>query len=130
MALLLLAALVGLPIAELVIYIQASEVIGWLSVIALTVLTAVAGTAIIRWQGLGAVHKLRGTMAEGEAPVEAVVDGVFLLVAAPFLMTPGFLTDAIGFSLLVPPVRHAIARYALRRLRRAVDNGRVTIVRR
>jgi UPF0716 protein FxsA len=58
-----------------------------------------------------------------------VVDGVFLLVAAPFLLTPGFVTDAVGFALLTPPVRHTIARHALKRLQRAVQNGQVTIVR-
>ena len=110
-------------------FIKASAVIGWWSVIGLTILTAVLGTALIRVQGFQALHNLRGSMADGKAPVEPVVDGVFLLIAAPLMMTPGFLTDTIGFLLLVPPVRHEIARYALRRLRRAVDNGNIRVVR-
>ncbi|RFB05445.1 FxsA family protein [Parvularcula marina] len=129
MALILFILLIGLPIAEIALFIKASAVIGWWSVIGLTILTAVLGTALIRVQGFQALHNLRGSMAEGKAPVEPVVDGVFLLIAAPLMMTPGFLTDTIGFLLLVPPVRHEIARYALRRLRRAVDNGNIRVVR-
>lgn len=129
MALILFLVLIGLPIIEIMVFIQAADSIGWLSVIGLTILTAVLGTALIRIQGFAAVTQLRASMQDGRAPVEPVVDGVFLLVAAPLMMTPGFVTDAIGFALLVPPVRHAIARWALAKLKRSVDSGRVTIIR-
>ncbi|MEO0879647.1 MAG: FxsA family protein, partial [Pseudomonadota bacterium] len=69
----------------------------------------------------------QNNMADGKIPVEAAVDGVFLAIAAPFLMTPGFLTDIVGFSLLVPPVRRLLARAALNRFRRAVERGDATI---
>lgn len=128
MALILFFLLIGLPIAEIFVFVQAGESIGWLSVIGLTILTAVLGTVLIRAQGFEALNKLRAATSEGKAPVEPVVDGVFLLVAAPLMMTPGFITDTFGFLLLVPPVRHEIARYALRRFRRAVDKGSITVV--
>ena len=121
--------LLGLPIVEIVVFVQAGATIGWLNVILATLFTALAGTAIIRWQGFTALQNLREAMGSGKPPVEPVVDGVFLLVTAPLMMTPGFVTDAIGFLLLVPPVRHSIARMALGRLKRAMDKGQVTIIR-
>ena len=129
MALILFLALIALPIIEIMVFVQAADAIGWLSVIGLTILTAVLGTALIRIQGFAAVQQLRASMQDGRAPVEPVVDGVFLLVAAPLMMTPGFVTDGIGVALLVPPIRHAIARWALAKLKRSVDSGRVTIIR-
>lgn len=130
MALILFLALIILPILEIMVFVKAGAAIGWLSVIALTILTALLGTALIRLQGFEALQKLRGDMQDGRAPVEPVVDGAFLLIAAPLMMTPGFLTDTIGFLLLVPPIRHAIARAALRRLKKAMDNGQITVIRR
>ena len=79
-----------------------------------------------RLQGLAALTSAQADLANGKPPVEAVADGVFLIIAAPFLMTPGFITDFIGFSLLVPPVRRWIARQALARLRRSIESGRTT----
>ncbi|WOI53272.1 FxsA family protein [Parvularcula sp. LCG005] len=129
MALLIFAVLFGLPILEVAVFLKAADAIGWLNVIFMTILTAVAGTAIIRWQGLAAIRELQRTVADGRPPVAPAVDGVFLLLAAPLMMTPGFVTDTLGFLLLVPPVRHAIARWALGKLKRSMDNGRVTIIR-
>ncbi len=130
MALILFLVLTGLPILEIMVFIQAGGSIGWINVVLLTILTALTGTAIIRWQGFQALMQARAAMADGEAPVAPVVDGVFLLVAAPLMMTPGFITDGIGFALLVPPIRREIARWALRKFRRAQERGTVTIIRR
>ena len=128
--LILFGLLVILPILELYVIVQAAGAIGILPVIGLTILTAALGTFLVRRQGLSALHNLRSSMSDGRAPIEPVVDGVFLIIAAPLLMTPGFITDGFGFSLLVPPLRHAIARWALVKFRKAADSGRVTIIRR
>lgn len=127
MALILFLLLIGLPIAEIMLFVKAGAVIGWWSVIGLTIFTAVLGTFLIRRQGFAALNDLRGSMTDGRAPIAPVVDGVFLILAAPLMMTPGFITDGIGFLLLVPPVRHEIARFALRKIKRAIDEGKVTI---
>ena len=129
MVFLIFGLLFGLPILEIFVFVQAGGSIGWLNVLLLTILTAVLGTAIIRWQGLQALADLRQAMADGRPPVAPVVDGIFLLMAAPLLMTPGFVTDACGFLLLVPQVRHTIARWALGKIQNAVKDGKVTIIR-
>ena len=118
--------IVILPLAEIYVLLQAGSAFGALPVIAAVVGTAIIGGAIIRWQGLQALHKLRENTQAGTTPVEPVVDGVFLLVAAPFLMTPGFITDGIGFLLLVPPLRHMVARYFLSRIKKSIDAGNTT----
>ena len=97
------------PIAEIYVLLAAGGAFGVWPVVGACVATAVIG------------------LDEGRAPVEAVADGVFLVIAAPFLMTPGFITDAIGFLLLIPPVRRAIAREALRRLRRNIETGETRV---
>ena len=125
-----LGTLLVLPIVEIAVIVEVGQATNWLVVILLTVATAVAGAAIIRIQGAGAMREYAAATRAGRVPVAAAVDGAALLLAAPFLMTPGFVTDAFGFALLVPPVRHAVARALLARLRRGIDRGTVTIRRR
>lgn len=115
-----------LPIAEIYVLLTAGGIFGALPVTLGVVATAIIGSVIIRWQGLHALHKLRASMAEGAAPVEPVVDGVFLLIAAPLLMTPGFITDSFGFALLVPPLRHGLAKIFLRFIQKNIESGKTT----
>ncbi|WP_425410523.1 FxsA family protein [Hyphococcus sp.] len=105
------------PIAEIYVLLAAGDAFGIIPVIAACIFTAFLGGFIIRLQGLAALNSARGDLQTGRLPIDSAVDGALLIVAAPFLMTPGFITDAIGFSLLVPPVRRALARYALTRIR-------------
>ena len=124
MALLFIIALFVIgPIAEIYVLLAAGSAFGVWPVIAACIGTAILGGFILRLQGLAALNSARKDLNEGRAPVEAAADGVFLVIAAPFLMTPGFITDAIGFSLLIPPVRRWIARTALKRVRRSIERG-------
>lgn len=100
---------VAIPIAEIWILISVGGIIGVVPTISLVVLTAIAGTALIRHQGMGLILKARQGLDRGEPPVGAVIDGAFLLVAGALLLTPGFLTDAIGFLCLVPIFRRSVA---------------------
>jgi UPF0716 protein FxsA len=105
------------PIAEIYVLLTAADAFGVLPVIAACLLTAFLGGFIIRLQGLAALNAARTDFETGRLPVDSAVDGALLIVAAPLLMTPGFITDAAGFLLLVPPLRRAIARLALRAVR-------------
>ena len=105
------------PIAEIYVLLTAADAFGVFPVIAACLMTAFLGGFIIRWQGLQALNAARGDLQTGRLPVDSAVDGALLIVAAPFLMTPGFLTDAVGFTLLIPPVRRLIARLALKAIR-------------
>ena len=126
MAIILITLFVIGPIAEIYVLLAAGGAFGVWPVVGACVATAVIGGVILRLQGLAALHSAQTDLNSGKPPVEAVADGVFLIIAAPFLMTPGFLTDFVGFSLLIPPVRRWIARQTLSRLRRSINNGTTT----
>jgi UPF0716 protein FxsA len=129
MFLIFLALLIAAPLAELAVLIAAGREFGVLPVVAVCLLTAMLGAALVKRQGLAALRAAERDLATGKAPVEAVVDGAFLALAAPLLMTPGFISDAIGLLLLVPAIRRAAARRALAALRRRLGESATGIVR-
>ncbi len=128
MLLVILALFVIGPIAELYVLIRAGAAFGAGPVVLACIATAILGGLILRLQGLAALRSARKDLDAGRPPVEAAADGVFLLIAAPFLLTPGFITDALGFLLLIPPLRRFIARRVLMRLRRSIEEGRTTLI--
>ena len=107
--------------------IEIGQRIGTLATLGLIVITGVTGAALARHQGLGALARLQRDLAEGRLPAEPLVDGVLILVAGAVLLTPGVLTDAVGFLLLVPPFRRLMMRVLTRRFERAVRRGTVGV---
>ena len=105
---LILAAFIAVPLIEIGLFIQVGGAIGLGATLFVVVATAVAGTALLRHQGLGALARLQQSLDRGEAPLEPVFDGFCLLAAGALLLTPGFFTDTVGFALFVPFVRHAL----------------------
>tara|TARA_R100000365_G_scaffold370_1_gene1219 strand:+ start:5253 stop:5732 length:480 start_codon:yes stop_codon:yes gene_type:complete len=95
-----------LPFLEIAGFIWVGGQIGILSTLGAIVLTAVAGIFIVRWQGLGMVMDSRAMMARGEMPQRQFAEMMMIAAAGLFLLIPGFITDAVGFALLIPPVRH------------------------
>lgn len=114
MPVILLFVFVAVPIAEIAIFIEAGEKLGLWPTLGLVILTAVLGTALLRRQGLQALARVQQGLDRGEMPVGEVFTGLCLLVAGALLLTPGFLTDAVGFALFVPAVRRALSGAILR----------------
>jgi len=114
MRLALLVLFIAAPLIELAVLIEVGRQIGFWWTILIVVATAVIGTAVLQHQGLETIGRINRSMAEGVPPVEPVAEGFFLLLAGAFLLTPGIITDSIGFLLLVPPLRRGIARWCLR----------------
>ena len=104
-ALLLFLAFVLVPVAEIAVFIEVGGAIGLWPTLALIILTAMAGTWMIRLQGLATLQRARTQLDKGVMPITEVFDSLCLLVAGALLLTPGFITDAIGGLLLVPAVR-------------------------
>ena len=119
MALWILLAFIGVPLIEIALFIKVGGFIGLWPTIAIVIATAVAGTALIRWQGLNTLQQAQQEMEAQRLPVRELFDGVCLLFAGALLLTPGFLTDSVGFALLVPPLRYLLGRYLWRALRNA-----------
>lgn len=96
------------PFAELMVFAAVSEHIGIITALFLALLTAMIGGAIVRHQGLQTLFTARQQIDQGTLPLSALFDGLCLVAAGALLITPGFITDAIGFSLLVPAVRNGL----------------------
>ena len=112
--LLILALIIGLPLIEVYLLIEVGSVIGALPTIGLAILTAVAGTALVRHQGFGVLRRIQQALARDEVPALELLDGALILVAGFFLLLPGFLTDCAGLLLLIPPLRRFIVRRYVR----------------
>ncbi len=91
------------PLAELFVIVKLSEAIGFLWVLLLLIISWPIGTRIIKHEGRAALRRLREALAAGREPTNEVLDGALVLVGGLLLLVPGFITDAIGLLLLVPP---------------------------
>lgn len=105
MPLIILGLFIAVPIIEIAVFIQVGGLIGLWPTIAIVVATAFAGTALLRQQGLATLRRAQDSMNRGEMPLAEVFDGACLLFAGALLLTPGFVTDATGLMLFLPPVR-------------------------
>ena len=104
-----------IPLVELYVIIAVGEEIGALWTVILVVLTAVAGVNLLRVQGMSTLMRAQRNMAQGAIPAMEMVEGIALAVAGVLLITPGFITDSLGFLLLIPTSRQAIIRYIMAR---------------
>ncbi|MCU7959655.1 MAG: FxsA family protein [gamma proteobacterium symbiont of Bathyaustriella thionipta] len=100
-----LLVLISVPMIELYVLISVGSEIGAFSTIALTLFTAALGIWLVRLQGLGTALRAREAMARGETPAMEMMEGALLSVAGFMLLFPGFISDSLGFLLLLPPLR-------------------------
>jgi len=94
------------PIVEIFFLIQVGGMIGAPLTILLVILTAVIGVRLLKIQGLSTLTRAQHKMQTGQMPAQEILEGIGLVVAGAFLLTPGFFTDTVGFLLLLPPTRH------------------------
>ncbi len=113
----LLVAFIAVPLIEIALFIQVGGVIGLWPTLLIVVLTAVVGTGILRMQGALALANLRQSFSELEDPSEPLAHGAMILFAGALLLTPGFFTDAVGFALLIPPVRQRVLAFLRTRVK-------------
>ncbi len=126
MARLLLLFLV-IPLVELALLIEIGRRIGTAATIGIIVVTGVLGAFLARRQGLGVLRRAREEMAAGRLPVGPLADGVMILFAGAVLLTPGLLTDVLGFLCLVPQTRAWIRARLWKRLERWIRDGTVRV---
>ena len=108
---------VGVPLVEIALFIQVGGAIGLWPTLAIVIATAVLGTWLVRAQGVLALANLRQSFSRLNDPTEPLAHGAMILVAGALLLTPGFFTDAVGFSLLLPPVRSALFNWVKQRVK-------------
>lgn len=121
----LLLLFILVPTLELALLIEVGTRIGLLPTLGLIVATGAAGAYLARRQGLGVLKVIQSDMARGRLPAGPMVDGLIILMAAALLLTPGILTDAVGFLLLIPASRSVLKSFVWKRLKKAVQEGRM-----
>ncbi|MTI09084.1 FxsA family protein [Curvivirga aplysinae] len=104
----LLLLFIIIPVIEIFLFIEIGDKIGVVWTIITVLATAFIGTALVRKQGFDALTKAQSNLDQNKLPMEEVFTGICLLVAGALLLTPGFLTDAIGFTLLIPLFRKSL----------------------
>ena len=124
MLLVLFLIFIVLPIAEVAAFIEAGRLIGVLPTILITIGSAIAGSLLMRIQGVATVNRLMLSLEKGEMPVTPVVDGMGIMAAGLLLLTPGLISDVIGFLLFIPPIRRGLAKWLFRK---ALQRGTVNI---
>ncbi|GMQ45207.1 FxsA family protein [Vibrio sp. 10N] len=109
----LLLLFIFVPIIEIGLFIQVGGFLGLWPTIGLVLLTAVVGASLVRSQGLQTLMSVQSKLQQGEMPAQQIVEGVMLAVSGVLLLTPGFMTDAMGMLVLLPAPRAAIAKYLM-----------------
>ncbi|EMA68190.1 phage T7 F exclusion suppressor FxsA [Halorubrum aidingense JCM 13560] len=111
----LLALLLVVPLVDALFLIVVATRLGWAITVALVVLTAVLGMLLLRAEGRATLARVQRKLARGEPPTDELLDGGLLIAAGAFLLTPGLVTDAVGFLLALPlsrvPIRMAVKKY-------------------
>lgn len=121
MGLLILIAMIVVPITEIAVFIEAGDLLGLWPTIGIVILTAIIGSALLRHQGITTLVRVRQSMDAGRLPVAELFDGLCLLVAGALLLTPGFVTDAVGLLLFMPPFRAVLRGLMAQRLKARGD---------
>jgi len=111
-----LIAFIVVPIVEMVILIEVGGMIGALPTVGLVLLTAVIGAGMLRQQGAATLLRANERMASGELPAQEMAEGILLAVGGALLLTPGFVTDAVGFTCLIPFTRRWLTGYVVNRM--------------
>lgn len=104
----LLVLFVVVPVAEISLLIDIGSDIGLANTLLIVIFTAILGAYLVRQQGFATLANVQSEMNAGRVPAMQMAEGVALLFAGAVLLTPGFITDAVGFALLTPPIRRAL----------------------
>ncbi|MGB5456177.1 MAG: FxsA family protein [Gammaproteobacteria bacterium] len=104
-----------IPLVELYLIIEVGGVIGAFWTVLLVVMTAVIGVSLLKLQGLNTLNRARESMERGSMPAMEMMEGMVLAIGGALLITPGFITDTLGFMCLIPVTRRAMIRYLVSR---------------
>ena len=117
-----------IPIVELAILIPLGNWMGLWPTLALIVATGVVGAWLAKRQGIAAWRRITGDLKQGELPSDSLLDGLAVLIAGAFLVTPGALTDVAGMILLIPPARKPLKTYIRNRFQKSIESGDISFI--
>ncbi|TPV93702.1 MAG: FxsA family protein [Myxococcales bacterium FL481] len=115
------------PAVELYLLVSLGGVLGGLPTVGLVLVTGLVGAFLAKREGLRVLQDWRSSIARGQLPADGITSGLLVLVGGVLLVTPGVLTDVVGLSLLVPPLRRQVAAVIARRAQRAMTQGTLQV---
>jgi UPF0716 protein FxsA len=124
MFLLIVSLVVVLPLLELYVIVQVGHQVGLLPTIALLIAISAVGTSLVKREGMRVYKDFTAAIQRGEEPSKQIVHGVCILAAGVFLFAPGFISDVLAITLLLPPTRAIASKLVLRRSR-----SKITVIR-
>lgn len=102
------------PIVEIVLFIKIGSLLGlWLTIL-VVVLTAIVGTNLVKSPGLNAIKQVQSSFLQGQDIARSLINGTLILIAGVLLLTPGFFTDFIGITFLIPMTRNMWISYGIK----------------
>ena len=113
----LLFLFIVVPIVEIALFIQVGGFLGLWPTVGLVLVTAVVGASLVRSQGIATLMSVQSRLQKGELPAQQIVEGVMLAVSGVLLLTPGFMTDAMGMAVLLPGPRAWLAKQLMSRVK-------------
>ncbi len=112
---LILVLFLVVPIVELYVIVQVAGGIGVLETLGLLIVVSIVGAWLVKAEGYGVIRRVQAKTASGEIPGKELVDGALILFAGALMLTPGFVTDAVGLLLLLPPTRAIVRSFVMKR---------------
>lgn len=116
----LIVLFIVVPILELAVFVQVSNLIGFFPALLLVVAFSVSGAWLVKREGIGVWRRAQAQIDQGELPAKELVNGLLILFAGVLMLTPGFLTDILGLFLLIPPTRALVRVVLMRRFERRI----------
>ena len=107
----LFVVFIVVPIVEIALFIKIGALVGLWPTIIIVILTAIIGTRLVKSQGLNAIKNVQNSIIVGQNITNSLINGALILTAGVLLLTPGFFTDAIGITLLIPQTRALWVKY-------------------
>lgn len=116
------------PLVELALLVQVGQWIGVLPTVAIVAVTGLLGAVLARSEGSRALVRVQAELLQGRPPTRAVLDGASIVVGGLLLLTPGILSDLLGFALILPPTRWAIQGWVAARVLRGIKAGTIQVM--
>ncbi|MGB2782958.1 MAG: FxsA family protein [Atribacterota bacterium] len=119
----LLMLFIIVPVTELYLLIEVGKKIGTLTTISIIIFTGILGAYLVKHQGFMILRKIQNDLNEGTIPEDSLIQGVIILAGGILLLTPGFVTDIVGFIFLIPTSRNVVKKYLLKWLKGKIKEG-------
>jgi len=121
----LLILMIIIPVLELYLLIEIGQYIGVFATVGIIILTGTIGAYLVKDQGFKVINKIQMDMSQNIMPGDSLIQGIIILAGGIFLITPGFITDIIGFIFLIPAGRQIVKKYLLAWIKNKINSKNI-----